>query len=345
MPDWRRLAALAFPLFLTGCVAARAETAAEFFAGRTVTIYVGFGPGGGYDVYAQLLARFIPAHLPGQPAVIVKHMPGADSMVLMNWLANIAPRDGTAFGIVASGVPVVPLIGQVEQKNIARFDARKLGWLGSLEKFNAIAIAWHTAGFRTLDDVKTRELRFASTGPASGGEVYAKMLNETIGTKFRAIRGYRSSPELTLAMERGEVDGMVGWCWACMRADKPDYLDKGLVTPLAQFGLAPEPGTESVPTAIDLVQSPAEKQIFSLIFGALAMSRPFVAPQDVPAERLAALRAAFEATARDPAFLEAAKKAGRDIIVFRGAEIDALLAEQYALPADVVRRATELSAP
>ena len=341
----RRLAALLALCGAALATVAKAQTPAEFFAGKTITIYVGFGPGGGYDAYAQLLSRHMGPHIPGAPAIVVRHMPGADSMVMMNWLANVGPRDGTAFGIVASGVPVAPLIGQPEQKANAKFDARKLGWLGSLEKFNAIAIAWHTSGFRTLDDVKKRELRFASAGPASGGEVYAKMLNETIGTKFRGIRGYRSSPELTLAMERGEVDGMVGWCWACMRADKPAYLAENLVTPLAQFGLAPEPGTEATPNAMDLVTKPGEKQIFALIFGALAMSRPFVAPEGVPPERLAALRQAFEATARDKAFLEAAKKAGRDIILFSGADIDALLAEQYALPAEVVRRATELSAP
>ena len=162
-------------------------------------------------------------------------------------------RSGTAFGIVASGLPVVPIMGQPEQKAIAKYDGRKFGWLGSLEKFNAIAIAWHKSGFRTLDDAKARDFRFASTGAASGGEVYAKMMNETVGTKFRAIRGYRSSPELTLAMERGEVDGILGWCWACMRADKPAYLDEKLVNVLVQFGMSPEPGTEATPTAIDLV--------------------------------------------------------------------------------------------
>ena len=139
--------ALVALLTLFGASPARAETPAEFFAGKTVTIYVGFGPGGGYDAYAQLLARHMGPHIPGAPSIIVRHMPGADSMVMMNWLANVGPRDGTAFGIIASGVPVVPLIGQPEQKASAKFDGRNLGWLGSLEKFNAIAIAWHTSGF------------------------------------------------------------------------------------------------------------------------------------------------------------------------------------------------------
>ena len=298
-----------------------------------------------YDAYAQLLGRHMGAQIPGNPSIVVKHMPGADSMVLMNWLANVGPRDGTAFGIVASGLPVAPIMGQPETKSIAKYDGRKFGWLGSLEKFNAIAIAWHTSGFKTLEDARQREFRFASTGPASGGEVYAKMMNETVGAKFRAIRGYRSSPELTLAMERGEVDGILGWCWACMRADKPAYLDQKLVNVLVQFGLAPEPGTEATPNAMDLVTKADDRQVFNLIFGALVMSRPFATPPDVPADRLAALRKAFDDTAKDPAFLEAAKRGKRDIILYRGEEIDQLLAEQYALPADVLRRATELSAP
>jgi tripartite-type tricarboxylate transporter receptor subunit TctC len=326
---------------------AHADAVSDFFSGKTVTIYVGYGVGGGYDAYAQLVARFIGAHVPGRPTFVVKYMPGADSVVLMNWLANVAPADGTAFGIIGDGVPVAPLIGSAEQKSISKFDALKMTWLGSLENFTPIGIAWHTSDFTKLDDVKTRELKFASGGAASGGEIYSKLLNETIGTKFKPIRGYVGSAELTLAMERGEVDGMVGWCWVCLKADKPSYVKDKLVNVLVQFGVEPDPelAAAGVPNAIDLLQTEQEKQVLRLILGSLAWSRPFVAPPNMPAERAAALRNALEETARDPAFLAAAATGGRDVELFTGGQIDDLLHEMYRMPKDVIERAVELSAP
>ncbi len=343
MALWARAVLTMAAVAFSGAV--RAETAADFYAGKTVTIYVGYGPGGGYDAFAQLLSRFMGAHIPGKPTVVVKYMPGADSVVLMNWLYNIGPRDGTTFGIVASGVPVAPLLGSDEQRALGKYDARKMNWLGSLENFNAIGIAWHDTGFKTLDDLKRREFRFASAGAASGGEVYSKILNETLGTKIRGIRGYVSSQEDNLAMERGEVDGIFGWCWTCMKADKPDYIAKKLVTPLVQFGLAPEPEMAGVPNAMDLATNEDDRQVWRLILGALVMSRPFVTPPGVPAERVAALRAAFDASAADPELLAAAAKGRRVVTLYKGAEIDALLASNYALPADIVERARRLSAP
>src|SRR6266850_3558067 len=158
--------------------ASPAQTAAEFYRGKTVTIYVGFGPGGGYDAYAQLLASHIRRHIPGEPAIIVKHMPGAGSLALMNYLWSVAPRDGTAFGIPASSAAFAPLIGTEQEKAAAKFDAAKLGWLGSLEKFTPIGIAWHTTGFKNLQDTKQRTLRFGSSGASSGGELFAQLLND-----------------------------------------------------------------------------------------------------------------------------------------------------------------------
>jgi tripartite-type tricarboxylate transporter receptor subunit TctC len=343
-----RLAGILAAFLIAGAMfadSARADPVSDFYGGKTVTIYVGYGAGGGYDAYAQLLSRFIARHIPGKPAIVVKFMPGADSMVLMNWLYNVAPRDGTAFGIIASGVPVSPLLGSPEQRALAKFDARRMGWLGSLEKFTAIGIAWHTSGFHTLDDLKKRPFRFASAGAASGGEVYAKILNETIGTKIKGIRGYLGSQENALAMERGEVDGIFGWCWTCMKADRPNYVTDKLVIPLVQFGLEPEPEMAGVPSAIDLARNEEDKQVWRLILGALVMSRPFVAPPGIPAARMAALRTAFNATAADPDFLAAAKQARRNIMLFKGEDIDALLKDNYSLPADIIERARKLSAP
>ena len=180
--------------------AAAAQPIANFYQGKTVTIFVGFGPGGGYDAYAQLLAQHIRRHIPGEPTVIVKHMPGAGSLVLMNHLFNVAPRDGTTFGIPAANSAFSPLTGSAQERAAAKFDATKFSWLGSLEQFTPIGIAWHTTGIRTLEDAKTREMRYGSGGSASGGEIYAQMLNEMVGTKFRPVRGYRGSNDYTLAL-------------------------------------------------------------------------------------------------------------------------------------------------
>jgi tripartite-type tricarboxylate transporter receptor subunit TctC len=343
IPIWLRAV-----LVVTGVLASpgvQADPIADFYQGKTVTILVGFGPGGGYDAYAQILAPHIKRHLPGNPTVIVKHMPGAGSLTLMNYLWSVAPPDGTIFGIPASSAAFSPLIGSSQEKAATKFEAAKMGWLGSLEQFTPIGIAWHTTGFKTLADVKQRPLRFGSSGAASGGELYAQILNDMLGTKLAPIRGYRGSNEITLAMERGEIDGFVGWCWTCMKADRPQYVKDRLVNVFVQFGHEAEADALKIPSAVDLVTEAKNRQVVRLILANLAMSRPFVAPPGVPAERLKALRDAFEATAKDPAFLAAAEKAHRVISVYKADEIDTLLKESYALPGAIIQRAAEISSP
>jgi tripartite-type tricarboxylate transporter receptor subunit TctC len=327
---------------LNPCISS-AQAPAEFYAGKTVTIYVGFGPGGGYDAYAQLLAPHIRRHIPGEPTIIIKHMPGAGSLALMNYLWSVAPRDGTAFGIPASSAAFAPLIGTEQEKAAAKFDAARFGWLGSLEKFTPIGIAWHTTGFKSLSDTKQRALRFGSSGPASGGELYGQILNDMLGTRLHSIRGYRGSNDITLAMERGELDGFVGWCWTCMKADKPQYLRDKLVNVLVQFGRDPETTALGIPSVLDLVADTKDQQVVQLVLANLEMSRPFVAPPDVPRDRLNMLRQAFDRTSRDPAFLASAAKAGREISAITAMEIDTIMRRGYAMPADIVRRAAEIS--
>ena len=343
IPMWLRTV-----LVVTGVLASpgvQADPIADFYQGKTVTILVGFGPGGGYDAYAQILAPYIRRHIPGNPTIIIKHMPGAGSLTLMNYLWAVAPPDGTTFGIPASSAAFAPLIGSPVEKSATKFEAAKMGWLGSLEQFTPIGIAWHTTGFKTIADIKQKPLRFGSSGASSGGEQYAQILNDMLGTKLASVRGYRGSNEITLAMERGEIDGFVGWCWTCMKADRPQYLNDKLVNVFVQFGHEAEADALGIPSAVDLVTDPKNRQVVRLILANLAMSRPFVTPPGVPADRLKALRDAFEATAKDPAFLAAAEKAHRVISVYTAKEIDTLLKESYALPGPVIQRAAELSAP
>jgi len=342
MTRWLRWIAVLFAL--TCAQPARADAVSDFYQGKTVTIYVGFAPGGGYDAYAQLLAQHIRRHIPGEPFVIVKHMPGAGSLVLMNYLWTVAPPDGLSFGIPASSAAFAPLIGSPQEKTAAKFEAARFTWLGSLEKFTPIGLAWHTTGIKTIADVKQKPLRFGSSGAASGGELYAQILNDMLGTKLHSVRGYRGSNDITLAIERGELDGFVGWCWTCMKADKPQYLNDKLANVFIQFGHDPDADAHGVPSALDIVTDPQDRQVVRLILANLELSRPFVAPPGLSPERAKALRDAFLATAADPAFLAMAKRAGRDISVFKAAEIDALLKESYALPGEIIRRAGEISA-
>src|SRR5262249_41123550 len=254
-------------------------------------------------------------HTRGEPTVIVKHMRGGGSLPLMNSLWSIAPPDGLAFGIPASSAAFAPLIGSPQEKTAAKFDAAKFTWLGSLEKFTPIGLAWHTTGIKTIADVKQRTLRFGASGAASGGELYAQLLNDMLGTKLVAIRGYRGSNDITLAIQRGELDGFVGWSLTCIKAGKPQSLHDNLRHAFVQFGHDPDADAKGVPSALDVITEPKDRLVTQLILANLAMSRPFVAPPSLPPERTAALRKAFLDTAADPAFLATAARTGREISV------------------------------
>jgi tripartite-type tricarboxylate transporter receptor subunit TctC len=343
IPMWLRVALIAAGVL--AAPAAQADPVADFFHGKTVTILVGYGPGGGYDAYAQLLAPHIKKHIPGNPSVIVKHMPGAGSLTLMNYLWAVAPRDGLTFGIPSANAAFSPLIGSPQEKAASKFEAAKMSWLGSLEQFTPIGIAWHTTGFKTIADIKQRPMRYGSGGASSGGELYAQILNDMVGTKLVPIRGYRGSNDITLALERGELDGYVGWCWTCMKADRPQYVNDKLVNTFVQFGRDADATARGIPSVFDLVTDPKDRQVVRLILASLLMSRAFVAPPAVPADRLKALLDAFDATAKDPEFLAAARKANRDINLYTAREIDEHLRETYALPEPIIRRALEVTSP
>jgi len=331
---------IALAVLLALPIAARADAVADFYKGKTVNVYVGYAAGGGYDQYGRLLAGFIGKHIPGNPAVVVKNMPGAGSATLANFLYNAAPKDGTAFGIFYAGLAFGPLFGGERAEGL-KFDAIKFTWLGSLEQFTPIGISWHTSAVKTIEDAKTKELVVGSSGVQSSTAVYARLLNRMIGTRFRLVHGYQGSNDITLAMERGEVAGFIGWCWDCMKADRPQWIAEHKVNVFLQLGLAPNPEMKDVPFVLDLLSSPEQRQVFQLILSELAMARPFAAPPGIPAVRAKALRAAFEATAADPELRSAAARAHRAIMPFTGAEIDALLQEAYALPNGVIAQAAQ----
>lgn len=331
------LSALAIAIVLLTPLAANAQGGPDgFYKGKTLEVYVGYGPGGGYDLYTRVLAKHVVKYLPGRPAEpVVRNMPGAGSAKLAQYMWEVAPKDGTAFGLINSTIAFDPLFGGDAAEAI-KFDPSKLTWIGSLDQFTPIAISWHTTGVKSIEDVKKKEFITGSTGGADAATVYATMLNNMIGTKFKVLAGYKGSNDIALAMERGEVPGFIGWYWAGLKAFKPDWVKDNKMNVFLQFGLDRDPDLPGVPHVTDVLANDEQKQIFRLVLSQLALARPFIAPPGVPAERVKELRAAFNATAKDPDFLAEMDKAKQTVRLYTGEQIDTLLREVYSTPAATI---------
>lgn len=334
-----RRAARAFGALLVGALAlwtgaARADAVADFYKGRTITVYIASGPGGGYDAYGRLLAQFIVARIPGHPQAIAENLPGAGGRTLANFLYNKAPKDGTAIGILQAPIVMDPLLYGKDAQGVL-YDPLKFAWIGSLDQFTPIAVVMNTLGVKTLDQAKGKEIKFGSSGGDVSERLYANILNTMLGTDFVAVAGYSGSAEIALAMDRGEVPAFVGWYWAGMKRTKPEWLQNNLITVLVQFGITPNPEIEA-PFILDLLKNPEQKQVVRVALAQLAMARPFTAPPGIPPDRLAALRAAFHGTVGDPAFKAEAAKQQLDITPYSGAQIDALMKDIYATPPALV---------
>jgi len=261
-------------------------------------------------------------------------MPGAGSTKMANYLHDVAPKDGTQIGIAAATVAFDPLLG-ADNPDAVKFDPRTLSWIGSLDQFSPIGIAWKGTGITTLEDAKHKELILGTSG-GDTSSVYPRLLNSMIGTKFKIIQGYRGSADITLAMEKGELTGFVGWYWYGLKTQKPHWMEQNLVTLFLQLGVEPDPEMQGVPWVMDVLPNERDKQTFKLVLANLALSRPFMAPPGVPPERLRVLRDAFNAMAKDPEFLAEAQAQQASIRPYTGEQIDALLKDVYATPPDIV---------
>ena len=285
-------------------MAAGAQIPADFYRGRSIDLYIGYSAGGGYDVYARALARHMGRFIPGNPTIVPKNMPGAGSLVLANWLYNVAPRDGTAFGTIARGVAFDPLLGSTK----AQFDAAKFNWIGSMNDEVSICAAWHTTGVTSLEQVMHKELTVGGSGPAADTDQFPKVLNDTIGTRFKVVTGYPGGNDIDLAIERGEVMGRCGWSWSSVIATHKSWIDESKINILVQLSLSKHPDLPNVPSVMDFARSEEQKQIFKLVFARQPMGRPFLAPPDVPSDRTVALRSAFMEAMQAPDFLADARK-------------------------------------
>jgi tripartite-type tricarboxylate transporter receptor subunit TctC len=339
-----------FVSFIGAYNLAPAQTAAagvaDFYKKTPMTLYVGYAPGGGYDTYARVLAEHMPRHVPGNPTMIVKNMPGADSLLLMNHLYNQAPKDGTTFGIFNRNLPVAPLLGLVD-KSQAKFDPMGLFWIGSLNNEVSVVAVWHETGIRSIKDAYDRTVTVGATGTTANNAVFPYVLNNLLGTKFKVIAGYPGSSLVTLAIERGEVDGNGGWSWTSIKIQKPEWIKDKKLIPLVQLSVEADPELTKmgVPLVTDIAKTEEDRKVFEIVFAPQAMGRPLAGPPGLAEDRKKALRAAFDATAKDPAFIKAADKARLGIVAVGGERVEQILASLHATPRSLVERAKEVVKP
>jgi tripartite-type tricarboxylate transporter receptor subunit TctC len=314
---------------------AHAQAPAEFYKGRNVDLYIGYSVGGAYDLYARVLARHLGKHIPGQPTITPRNMEGAGSLRLANWLYNVGPKNGTALATIGRGTAFDPLLGSKG----ASFQADQFTWIGSANNEVSICVAWKTSGITRFEDVFERELIVGGSGQAADTDQFPRILNGVLGTRFKIVTGYPGGNEITLAMERGEVQGRCGWSWSSVLATHKRWIDDKSISILVQMSLDKHPGLPDVPLVMDFAKSEEQRQIFKLIFARQVMGRPYLAPGGLPKDRAEALRSAFTRTMADPEFLADAEKSQLEITPVTGAEIDTLVREVHQTPKALAAKA------
>jgi tripartite-type tricarboxylate transporter receptor subunit TctC len=312
-----------------------AQTLEEFFKSRPFTIVVGYPPGAAYDMYARLIARWLGHHLPGTPTVVVQNMPGAGSLSAANHLYNVARRDGSVIGTFSRGITMLPIIDSTG----VRYDILKFNWIGSPSSEVSLAIAWHESGINTFEDLRTRGMTSATSGPGSDGSIYGRVLNSILGTKIKTVTGYQGSAESMLAIERKEVDGATSVSYAAIKTAQADWLKNKKINLLAQHALKANPELGGVPVILDFAQSADDRRVLEMVFARQSIGYPYAAPPDVPQDRLEAIRKAFQATLQDPEYLAATTKSGLLADGMEGQQIQSLLQTLYSMPPAIAERA------
>jgi tripartite-type tricarboxylate transporter receptor subunit TctC len=315
-----------------GTSGASAQSVADFYAGKTLSIQVGYSVGGGYDQYARALAQHMPKHVPGKPQIVVKNMPGAGSLKLSIYMHTVAPKDGTEIATVGRGVPVEDLLKGTK----TNFDPAAQNWLGSMNEEASVCLVMARTGVKTVEDMRKKELSFGTQGKGSDSELFARFVANLLGVKAKVITGYPGTQESILAMERGEVDGNCGWSWSSALASRPQWFKDGTAVNVMQFASKRHPDLKTVPLLSEFARNDAERAQIELVTSRQTMGRPFFAPPGVPADRVAALRKAFMDTLKDPEFMALANKSKMEINPVSGADVQALVQKLLKTPPDVV---------
>jgi tripartite-type tricarboxylate transporter receptor subunit TctC len=326
-------------LALAAMSLAQAQQPADFYKGKNIDLMIGYSVGGGYDVYARLIARHMGKHIPGNPSVTPKNMEGAGSLRLANWIYNVGPKDGTMFGTIGRGTGFDPLFGH---KN-AQFEGQKFNWIGSANDEVSVCVVWNGRTKVTkFDDLLTNQLNVGGTGAAADTDQFPRIINGVLGTRMKIITGYPGGNDVNLALERGEVDGRCGWSWSSVKSTRASWLADKKMTVLMQLSLAKHPDLPDVPLITDLARNDEERAILNLIFARQALGRPYLAPPGVPADRVAVLRKAFMDTMADKEFLAEADKAQLEITAIDGEAIQKLVGEIYRTPPAIAQKAADL---
>jgi tripartite-type tricarboxylate transporter receptor subunit TctC len=330
----RRLLLFALLLFATAPARA-AEDVASFYKGKQIRFVVGSAPGGTYDIMARAVARHMPDHIPGHPFIIVQNQPTAGGIVMTNQLYTLGPKDGTVIGVPLNGIPGAPLL----QPAAAHFDASKLIWIGSTNREPYVAYVWHTAPVQSLTDLLSKQLVVGATTPGTTMVDFPLLTNKILGTKFKIVPGYGSTPQMNMAMERGETEGVAALGWEAVKAQMSPWIADSKIKMIAQYGTEPAGGKLAhVPLILDLAKTPSDRQALLMLFGRTDIGRPYFVPPDVPADRVEALRRAFDATMKDEGFLADAAKIGFDLSPLTGEKVQALVAALANTPTAIVER-------
>jgi tripartite-type tricarboxylate transporter receptor subunit TctC len=323
---------------------AQAQSVADFYRGKSIELLIGGAVGGGYDLAGRTLANHIGRHIPGQPTLVVRNLPGATSLIMTNQLYNVSKRDGTVIGMPTSNIPLEPRLKLISPDGAnVKFDIERFNWIGTPVQEPQVTWVWHTAPARNVDDLRTHPIRMGATTASADNSVLPSIVNQVLATRMQVVTGYIGQNEINLAVERGEVQGN-NTGLSNITVNKSDWLRDGKVRILLQFGAERLAALPDVPTALELAAAEADRALLRFYAVKFNMARPLFAPPDVPADRLAALRAAFDATMKDPQYLEEARRIGLDVNPLGGEGIAALIREVQATPQPVVDRLRELLA-
>src|SRR5262245_11979044 len=308
----------------------------DFYKGKTVSLVIGYSVGGGYDAYGRLLARHLGKHIPGSPSVVAQNMTGAGSLKAANYIYSVAPKDGTVIGTFSRSQGIAPLLDKAE------FDSTKFSWIGSVTDEVSLCVTRHDAPVKTFSALQETQATFGGEGAGSDPNSLALLYRNVFGAKIKLVTGYPGTNEIQLATERGEVDGLCGLSWSTLKGRYPHWLKEDRkANILVQAGIKKQPELSDVPSASELAKAPEQTQILNLILIGQAMARPFTAPPGIPADRKAALITAFERTTADPEFLAEAGRLNFEVNPVSADKLNALLAEAYATPKDVVAKAAK----
>ncbi|HEY7301314.1 MAG TPA: tripartite tricarboxylate transporter substrate-binding protein [Xanthobacteraceae bacterium] len=321
---------------LAGAQSGPAFAQADFYRGKSIELIISTGPGGGLDSNARLVARHLADHIPGHPAIVPKNMPGGGHIRAANYVFAQAPKDGTT---IATFIPIFVMAQLLERSKSIQFDPAEFNWLASTSSSNSTVYTWYRSGVKSIADASARQVLMGATGAGSYTVIYPTIMNRLLGTRFKLVMGYKSTAEIGLAMERGEVEGRAGNNFNSLKAENPDWLKTGKINLLAQVGLERDPEFPDLPLLIDLAKSDEARAILKLFSTDVVIGRPFVSSPGVPPERVGLLRTAFAEMMKDPAFRKEAEAAGLDVTPVDGTKLQAIVSGLVHTPDDIIAKA------